>query len=135
MNKKQYRNRLYAEKQAALRAEEERKAKEALMKEQLEKEEKQVTTTQGSSIPYLDESVDGWQAYCAGMGLKDNPCKRRSEAYQKWKEGFLQAKHADKEGVLGNDVKELPIKQYFERHPEKRPSDEQTESKEKHSSG
>lgn len=79
--------------------------------------------TFGHTIPFLDEQVDGWQAYCAGMTLGANSCKRGTEAYQKWKEAFLEAKAADERGTLSNDVKELPTQQYFERHPDKKPNE------------
>lgn len=74
------------------------------------------TQTHGSTIPYLDESVDGWQAYCAGMGLSKNPNKRFTEEWRHWKESYLNAKDAKKRGMLEGETRELPASQYRERH-------------------
>ena len=75
----------------------------------------------GKRVPYLDEYVDGWQAYCVGKTQRSNPYKRKpdSEEFKKWKEAFLNAKNAEEKGAMSPEYKAEVAKSYYERHPKK----------------
>lgn len=60
--------------------------------------------------------VDAWQAYCAGEGLRANPHKRFSEDWREWKKIFLNARQADKKGLMPGGYKNSPAEKYRERH-------------------
>lgn len=63
--------------------------------------------------------VDAWQAYCAGEGLRANPYKRFSENWKDWKRIFLNARQADKKGLMPGGYKTGLAEKYHERHKEK----------------
>ena len=80
-----------------------------------------VVTWRGKRVPYLEEYVDGWQAYCVGKTQRSNPFKRKpdSEEFKKWKEAFLNAKSAEENGAMSPEYKEEIAKHYYERHKNK----------------
>ena len=77
----------------------------------------------GESVPYIHQSVDGWQAYCAGRTQRSNPYKRKpdSEEFKAWKKAYEDAKDADERGMMGGDYKVMPIAAYWNRHPKNKP--------------
>ena len=40
----------------------------------------------------IGASIDGWQAFCAGKSLRDNPYKRFTLEWELWRNGFLYLK-------------------------------------------
>lgn len=77
----------------------------------------EIETVKGTSIPNFDAYVDGWQAYCAGMGQDANPyfIDRASEDYLTWRRAWSNAKKADDNGVLGETGP--AVREYHNRHP------------------
>lgn len=76
-----------------------------------------VETIQGTAVP-TEAFIDGWQAYCAGMGEDMNPYfyDRDSEDYRVWRRAYHNAKRADEHGCLGETGP--AVREYFNRHPE-----------------
>ena len=72
----------------------------------------------GTRVPYMEQYVDGWQAYLVGRDLRSNPYKRKpeSEEFKRWKEAFLAAKHADEIDALFGICEDKIVQQYWGRH-------------------
>ena len=77
----------------------------------------EVEIMKGSKVPNFEAFVDGWQAYCAGMGLDANPylLEQESEDRAAWRRAYLNAKRADENGSLGETGP--AVRAYFNRHP------------------
>lgn len=78
----------------------------------------------GSTVPFIDEHTDGWQAFCAGKDKRSNPFKHKkgSDQYTAWVAFFERAKRAGELGHLDSPdtdfgtPRETAAAAYFRRH-------------------
>jgi hypothetical protein len=78
--------------------------------------------SENQSRKNIEAHVDGWQAYCAGMRLNQNPYRPFSAHWRMWRGTWTEAKEADEKGRMPGNYKALPASKYRKRHEKKHPN-------------